>query len=431
MSEASRSDGWWIASDGRWYPPELHPARAAGTADSAGWWQDEDGNWQPPRSVPAPTPSGSATVVGEAGGSAKRRAEQLKRDAERWETGGDGEARTAEALARLPHGFHVLHDLHVPGSKANIDHLVIGPTGAWLIDTKLYSSPLRYSGGTLWTGRHPIRRETTAVAGYADAVRDVLHVPVSPVLCFVDNDVPPEGELLGSVRAVSLDDLLALLTGPSGVPLVDVDSVARLARTLRTPTPRPERQRHEPAHEEQSPPPARRSGGGARASGRRSGRSIPSSTPAPARQNRKRKQGDSLLLRIVGAAIALALIFGFLNPLSDATNDEPPLDGPTIDTPTPLLDMRISCPTKGAGYRVRLQWPTTLPTPTPVAFEIASVTPGIAMKDGLWTSQFTSPPSIDGVWPSTEVKVIVQGIAEDGTRLTPTASVSTTPAEPC
>ena len=32
MSETSRGAGWWLASDGRWYPPELHPShRAAAT----------------------------------------------------------------------------------------------------------------------------------------------------------------------------------------------------------------------------------------------------------------------------------------------------------------------------------------------------------------------------------------------------------------
>ena len=26
MSDKSEGPGWWIASDGKWYPPELHPA---------------------------------------------------------------------------------------------------------------------------------------------------------------------------------------------------------------------------------------------------------------------------------------------------------------------------------------------------------------------------------------------------------------------
>ena len=26
MSDVSQGPGWWIASDGRWYPPHLHPS---------------------------------------------------------------------------------------------------------------------------------------------------------------------------------------------------------------------------------------------------------------------------------------------------------------------------------------------------------------------------------------------------------------------
>src|SRR5947209_7011995 len=37
MSDTQRGPGWWIASDGKWYPPELHP------------------NYRPPP-PPAPTP---------------------------------------------------------------------------------------------------------------------------------------------------------------------------------------------------------------------------------------------------------------------------------------------------------------------------------------------------------------------------------------
>jgi len=32
----------------------------------------------------------------------------------------------------------VLHDRAIPGSRANIDHIGIGPTGVWVIDTKRY-----------------------------------------------------------------------------------------------------------------------------------------------------------------------------------------------------------------------------------------------------------------------------------------------------
>jgi uncharacterized membrane protein HdeD (DUF308 family) len=30
MSDVSQGPGWWLASDGKWYPPESHLARIAG-----------------------------------------------------------------------------------------------------------------------------------------------------------------------------------------------------------------------------------------------------------------------------------------------------------------------------------------------------------------------------------------------------------------
>ncbi len=53
MSDASQGPGWWIASDGKWYPPELHPAvreapRATGAAAPA---QRTSGHAQRPAHV--------------------------------------------------------------------------------------------------------------------------------------------------------------------------------------------------------------------------------------------------------------------------------------------------------------------------------------------------------------------------------------------
>jgi hypothetical protein len=60
----------------------------------------------------------------------------------------------------------VLHDLAIPGSAANIDHLVIGPGGVVVIDTKQYRGRLyldRY--GLLWHGRHLWSPRSAAFGG--------------------------------------------------------------------------------------------------------------------------------------------------------------------------------------------------------------------------------------------------------------------------
>jgi hypothetical protein len=51
-------------------------------------------------------------------------------DASAWRRGAAGERRTARLLGQLGRqGWAVLHDLAIPGSQANLDHVVIGPGG--------------------------------------------------------------------------------------------------------------------------------------------------------------------------------------------------------------------------------------------------------------------------------------------------------------
>jgi hypothetical protein len=74
-----------------------------------------------------------------------------------WRRGALGEQRTARLLASLErHGHQVFHELAIPGSVANVDHLVVGPTGVFVIDSKRYRGHLHYSAGRLWHGRRPL-----------------------------------------------------------------------------------------------------------------------------------------------------------------------------------------------------------------------------------------------------------------------------------
>jgi Nuclease-related domain len=62
---------------------------------------------------------------------------RVSQDARNWQRGARGERRTARQLNRLAqHGWVVFHDLGVPNSRANADHLLIGPAGVFLADSK-------------------------------------------------------------------------------------------------------------------------------------------------------------------------------------------------------------------------------------------------------------------------------------------------------
>jgi Nuclease-related domain len=105
-----------------------------------------------------------------------------------WRHGAEGERRTARLLAPLErHGYQVFHDLAIPGSAANVDHLVVGPTGVYVIDSKRYRGQLRYTGGHLWQGGRTLDRTLETLWWEATQVAETLgfgpDLHVYPVLC--------------------------------------------------------------------------------------------------------------------------------------------------------------------------------------------------------------------------------------------------------
>jgi hypothetical protein len=88
----------------------------------------------------------------------------------------------------------VLHDLAVPGSRANLDHLVIGPGGVFVVDSKQYRGRLQLEpSGRLWHGRHPLAPTLRAVSREADQAGQVLPHPgvvVLPVVAVHGAQVP-------------------------------------------------------------------------------------------------------------------------------------------------------------------------------------------------------------------------------------------------
>jgi hypothetical protein len=116
-------------------------------------------------------------------------------DAVAWRRGASGERRTARMLSPLErHGWVVLHDLAVPGSQANLDHLVIGPGGVFAIDSKQYRGRLQLDAvGKLWHGRYPLAPALRAVSWEADQAARVLPDPgmaVVPIVAVHGAQVP-------------------------------------------------------------------------------------------------------------------------------------------------------------------------------------------------------------------------------------------------
>jgi len=148
-----------------------------------------------------------------AGGSAAQKAEKLRQSAERWERGAEGEQLTAAMLGPLAErGYRVFHDLSIPGSRANIDHLVIGPTGVFALDSKNLTTKLHMYNGDVWRGRYPYAGKLRATRWEADTAGEALgFTTVTAVQCIHGAAVPDLDEPLHGVWLVPAERLLALI----------------------------------------------------------------------------------------------------------------------------------------------------------------------------------------------------------------------------
>jgi hypothetical protein len=103
-----------------------------------------------------------------------------------WQRGAHGERRTARLLRRLAReGYVVFHDLAVPGNtSANLDHLVIGRSGVFVIDSKQWTGAVHQGAdGLAWHNHYPLDRTLETVRWEADTISRLLGTRVTALLC--------------------------------------------------------------------------------------------------------------------------------------------------------------------------------------------------------------------------------------------------------
>lgn len=112
-----------------------------------------------------------------------------------WGIGAAGERITERALERLPDGYQVLHDRRIPGTRANIDHIVVGPGGVFVVESKRMRGKLRVRGDTVFiAGRRTAMVEE--VIREAEATRlalttaGLVDVPMQSLLYVQEVDLP-------------------------------------------------------------------------------------------------------------------------------------------------------------------------------------------------------------------------------------------------
>jgi Nuclease-related domain len=151
-------------------------------------------------------------------------------EASAWRTGAGGERRTARRLRRLVRrGYVAFHDLSMPGSRANIDHLLIGPSGVFVIDSKQYTGHIQQtSDGRVWHNHYPMDEQLATVRAEAGSVEAILGVPVIPLLCVHGASVQWGGLRVQGVAIVPAGQLGGALGADA---VLSAEQVAVLAGT--------------------------------------------------------------------------------------------------------------------------------------------------------------------------------------------------------
>ena len=149
----------------------------------------------------------------------KRQLDQAERCTKAWDAGAVGERVVAEKLSELvPRGWYVLHDVHWPGRpKANLDHVLVGPGGVVVVDSKNWTGEVRVASGVLWQGRFARTQAVEGALAQCAAVASVLAPPhrrlVRPLICMAaqpdlfgvtDSDVAVAGSqrVVGAIEAL-------------------------------------------------------------------------------------------------------------------------------------------------------------------------------------------------------------------------------------
>lgn len=169
-----------------------------------------------------------ARAARQAGGKVVRGQSEtaLKKQAKAWDAGAVGEGRAQRALDRLRRekDWTVLHDrLLAPPKPWNLDHVVVGPPGAFFVDAKNWKGTITVFKGALWrhvylgpkSGKKSenMMGEVNKIKGMAEQASQRLGVPVRPVLCLAGKQSREfEGAaMVNGVLVISVDRVFAHL----------------------------------------------------------------------------------------------------------------------------------------------------------------------------------------------------------------------------
>ena len=113
--------------------------------------------------------------------------------------GAKGEEWVAHELSFLSSEYTIFNGLRLGGGKQNFDHIVVGPPGIFVVETKNWRGSVEFRNGKLYSGgkepsRPPLKQVKAATAELVAFLGDSGKgdVPVHSLLCFISTQLPEE-----------------------------------------------------------------------------------------------------------------------------------------------------------------------------------------------------------------------------------------------
>ncbi|MBV8983967.1 MAG: NERD domain-containing protein [Acidimicrobiia bacterium] len=336
--------------------------------------------------------------------AAQARDKWRQRHPEQCAKGDEGEWLTTQLLADLPASWVVLHRVLPHDKSFDIDHVLIGPGGVIVLDSKNYSVRVQLNKDTLWSGKYALRRELGGAKKYAAYVADVIGIDARPALCIHSAQLPAREFTFDGVDVLSPDRLLRWLHDLPprllDVPIVAAVAAARTRFHVLGPVepvsaPAPASPPQTPAPPPALPPPPGSNG-------------RPPRPPHRPREPRQPRAGSRRFEKLISEALlsfgVLALAAWWLPshlrsmPHAVTTTTVASARAP-LPPPAALKSGSFSCPGRGRG------WTLTVPP--------ASTQAGTGAYEVSWSQSPEGPWSAPQRWQPT-ASLSVAGLTSGG-----------------
>jgi len=150
--------------------------------------------------------------------------------------GARGEERVALLLEGLPAGVHVFHDF-VCACGSSIDHVVVSPSGIFVIETKCWEGEVTVEEGVLLVNEKTPSRSPIQQAKRSASLLDTLVSTRLPtlsacqaVVCFASNTFKPGQVCVDGVTVCNASELTAFLLGHGAC--VSADDCERIVKMM-------------------------------------------------------------------------------------------------------------------------------------------------------------------------------------------------------